>query len=92
MQHISDMSRRFSIVYDWNLLVFSLMESSILIVYIFSFSLVFTLYKSSLQILQFISVYLIFLGKVDINCYLIVALLDRSILTLAYFSDVFSDL
>ena len=93
MQNISDMFRRLSIVYVWSLLVFSFMESSILtIFYIFSFCLVFKLYKSSLQILQFISDNLIFLGSVDIGSYLIVAIFERWILTLAHFSDVFSDL
>ena len=58
----------------------------------FSFCLVFKLYKSSLQILQFISSHLIFLGRVDIGVLLIVALFERWILTLAHFSDVFSDL
>ena len=90
MQNVSDMSRRLSIVYIWSLLVFSFMESSILtIFYIFSFCLVFNLYKSSLKILQFISGHLIFLGSADIGGYLIVALFERWILTLAHFSDVF---
>ena len=66
------------------------MESSIpTSFYIFSFCLVFKLYKYSLQILQFISSHLIFLGSVDIGGYLIVALFERWILTLAHFSDVF---
>ena len=46
------MSRRLNIVYVWVVLVFSLMESSVLIImYIFSFFLVFKLYKCSLQII-----------------------------------------
>ena len=90
MENISGMSRRLSIVYVCNVLVLWFMESSILTVfYIFSFCLVFKLYKSSLQILQFISDHLIFLGSVDIGGYLIVALFERRILTLAHFSDDF---
>ena len=69
------------------------MESSVLIkIYSFSFCLVFKVYRYSLQILQFISGHLIFLGSVNIGSYLIVALFERKILTLARFSDVFPDL
>ena len=69
------------------------MESSVLIkIYSFSFCLVFKVYRYSLQILQFISGHLIFLGSVNIGSYLIVALFERWILTLARFSDVFPDL
>ena len=90
MENISGMSRRLSIVYVCKVLVLWFMESSTLTVfYIFSFCLVFKLYKSSLQILQFILDHLIFLGSVDIGGYLIVALFERWILTLAHFSDDF---
>ena len=89
-QHISSMSRRLSIVYVWGLLVFSCMESSILtIFYIFRFCLVCKLYKSSLKILHLILGHLIFLGSVDIKCYLVVAYFERWVLAPAYFSDFF---
>ena len=76
--HISDMSRRLSIVYVLGLLVFSFMESSILtIMYTFSFFLVFKLYKSSLQIIHIISDHLIFLVSINIEGYLVVAYFER---------------
>ena len=90
MHHIWDMPRRLSIVYIWSLLVFSFMESSILIIfYIFSFCLVFKLYKSSLQILHLISGHFTFLGCVDIGGYLVVTCFESWILAPAHFSDVF---
>ena len=76
--HISDMSRRLSIVYVLGILVFSFMESSILtIMYTFSFSLVFKLYKSSQQIIHIISDHLISLVSINIEGYLVVAYFER---------------
>ena len=80
--HISDMSRRLSIVYVLGILVFSFMESSILtIMYTFSFSLVFKLYKSSQQIIYIILDHLISLVSINIEGYLVVAYFERWILT-----------
>ena len=76
--HISDMSRRLSIVYVLGILVFSFMESSILtIMYTFSFSLVFKLYKSSQQIIYIILDHLISLVSINIEGYLVVAYFER---------------
>ena len=73
MQHISDISKRLSILNVRQLLGFSFMESSILTIhYIFGFCLFFKLYKFSLQILHLFSDHVIFLGSVDFEGYSVV--------------------
>ena len=82
MQHILNMSKRLSIVYEQGLLTFSFMESSILtVMFIFNFFLVCKLCLFFWNILYF-------WYSDDFGGYL-VAYFERWVLTLGYFSDVF---
>ena len=89
MQNVSSMSRRLSIVYVWTLSAFSYIEYSVLTIFHNFSILVFKFYKFSLQVLKFISANLMLLDSVDIGSYLLVAVFERWILTLAHFSNVF---
>ena len=83
-------SEKLRIAFVWGLLVFSFMKSSVLtFMHAFSFFLVFKLYKSDLHIIYFIADHIKFLGIVGVGGYLVVGYLEKWVLSLGQFSDVF---
>ena len=87
MHHISDMSRRLTTVYVWGLLVFSFLESLILLCTFLVFSWSLNCASLICKLSQFGPSY--FFGSLDTRSYLVVAFFDRWILIHQFFRYFF---
>ena len=83
IQHLLDIFKSLITIYVWGLLLFSFTKSTILTIsYVFSFF-------SDLQIICLDSNHLRFMDSISIRGYLVVAYLERSVLTLSNFFRCF---